>query len=790
MTIRYWQKDATAPTDAILHATGDFDFDPKYSLFGSSSGFIVAWQVEENGVDRVYTQRFDQLGEARGGPEVVQLATGTDQQRSPVLISDELFYTAQLTGTSTNEIYSGRVSTDGRVSFSSPTGDFGTVDAGGQIFGSDYYIAGGASLVRDIGQTSVNFNATGAARDADFASNSQSIFVVWQEISGGIEARASNTSRTAFRTAADVVVSSGGSDPTVVALENDGAVVLWQEDAGFPGKGLDIYGRFLDPNGEVFGDKFLVNARVSGIQRDVDVAAGLGGQFAVIFNYQAVGYVVKIFDQTGRVVAADTIISDGAPEISTPQIAHLGDGRYVVTWADDAGSGGVASLYSRIIDPRDGKIVDFSDFGSTLYGNYTDDEISGRNGNDTLFGFDGNDYLFGGTGNDTLIGGRGTDALFGGEGTDTADYSDATSAVAVRLDGNAPGFGDAAGDYFSSIERVIGSDFVDFLVGDGNDNVLEGGLGDDVVFGEGGNDTLIGGPGADLFNGGQGNDTVTYDDNRLTGDGVAARLDTGQGTFGNAAGDTYQDIENLTGTRLTDFLVGNDGNNILEGKRGEDVLFGLGGNDILRPGLDEAFFEDPNKADIVNGGSGIDMVSYIDVVGGRSVEVYLDGSAANAGAAEFDMISEVENVEGTNADDVLVGDSFSNVLIGAAGADILRGGAGSDTLFGGSGADTLTGGADADVFYFNTATSFVDVISDFDTSQAGEVLYFDGLLTGVFNFLGVDDPFTGGGNTEARYNTNQSELELDFDGGGVVDLRLQLVGVIPGQLDAGDFVFA
>ena len=57
------------------------------------------------------------------------------------------------------------------------------------------------------------------------------------------------------------------------------------------------------------------------------------------------------------------------------------------------------------------------------------------------------------------------------------------------------------------------------------------------------------GLGADVLDGGQGIDTATYY-NAATG--VTASLDTGLGVIntGEAAGDTYVNIENLTGSNF------------------------------------------------------------------------------------------------------------------------------------------------------------------------------------------------------------------------------------------------
>ena len=73
----------------------------------------------------------------------------------------------------------------------------------------------------------------------------------------------------------------------------------------------------------------------------------------------------------------------------------------------------------------------------------------------------------------------------------------------------------------------------------------------------------IGGAGADALNGGTGSDTASYSTSTA---GIIASLSYGVGAGGDAEGDTYASIENLTGSDFADALVGNDGNNTLGGR--------------------------------------------------------------------------------------------------------------------------------------------------------------------------------------------------------------------------------
>jgi hypothetical protein len=153
--------------------------------------------------------------------------------------------------------------------------------------------------------------------------------------------------------------------------------------------------------------------------------------------------------------------------------------------------------------------------------------VDGNSGDDILFGGAGVDDLHGGNDNDQLMGGANLDNLDGGAGFDYTRY-DLGGAVTVSLAGPAANTGDAAGDSFTLIEGIIGSQFGDVIVGDGNVNTLMGlggadgiaggagadtilgGDGADVLFGEADGDFITGGVGGDVIRGGLGADTFIY----------------------------------------------------------------------------------------------------------------------------------------------------------------------------------------------------------------------------------------------------------------------------------------
>ncbi|SDC88071.1 beta strand repeat-containing protein [Ruegeria marina] len=340
-----------------------------------------------------------------------------------------------------------------------------------------------------------------------------------------------------------------------------------------------------------------------------------------------------------------------------------------------------------------------SNFDDTLRGSAISNLIIGQGGNDLIEGLGGNDFLFGSTGDDTLNGGEGGDLLTGNAGIDTATYQNAAGGVRADLGNSASNTGEAAGDTFESIENLIGTDFQDTLVGNSVNNLLNGGASVDELIGGTGDDTLIGGAAADMLDGGDGSDTADYS---TAQSGVVASLFAPANNTGDARGDVYNSIENLTGSEFADTLSDDAGNNRVEG---------LGGNDL---------FTTHGGTDSFDGGDGSDTLSYAQT---GFVIVDLEDGTRNAGDASGDTITGIEHIFGSNGSDDLFGDAGANFLFGGNNVDHLDGRAGNDTLRGGAGNDTLTGGSGGDAFVLelgmgnDTATDFTLGEDSLDTSR-------------------------------------------------------------------------
>ncbi|GAB5457604.1 MAG: hypothetical protein Hens3KO_06340 [Henriciella sp.] len=269
--------------------------------------------------------------------------------------------------------------------------------------------------------------------------------------------------------------------------------------------------------------------------------------------------------------------------------------------------------------------------------------------------------------------------------------------------------------------------------------------GDDIFVGGGGSDILRGRSGFDWLDGGAGNDQLyggTEDDALLGGDGSDQ-------LYGEA-GDDY-----MAGEGGTDTLYGGDGNDRLVAGSGLDKLYGEAGDDTLY--VAEAI---DSSLDTYDGGAGSDTLSYArleveqtgtrtGIVGSLSMSnVYLGQHQSSnlVGTAV-----SIENLEGSQFDDHLTGNSGSNSIYGLAGEDTIFGGGGDDFLDGGSGADSLDGGSGVDVASYHTSDFAVWVDWETDESFGGDA---EGdTFVGIENFEGsnFDDTFKGDSNANTAW---------------------------------------
>ncbi|MGP6089811.1 LamG-like jellyroll fold domain-containing protein [Antarctobacter jejuensis] len=438
------------------------------------------------------------------------------------------------------------------------------------------------------------------------------------------------------------------------------------------------------------------------------------------------------------------------------------------------------------------------------------EHVTSGSANDRLFGNGqanrltaglGNDILNGLGGDDILTGGAGADWLVGNTGRDTASYADAAAGLIADLADTGLNTGDARGDTYVGIENLEGSQLADSLRGDDAANLLSGLSGDDTLIGRGGDDTLLGGAGADRLIGATGIDAASY---ASAAGAVIADLGNSALNTGDAAGDSYLDVEGLIGSAFSDSLRGNGTANRLAGGASNDTLIGYDGDDTLSGDA---------GADRLIGGNGTDTADYASASAGLIAD--LANAAANTGDARGDSYLSVENLTGTAFGDVLRGNHLNNhldggdgadVLIGRQGADMLtggngadslrgdggndelNGGAGADLLIGGLGTDLLTGGSEADTFVFaSTAEAGLgasrDQVLDFETGT--DVIDVAAMAPGVFTFVG-SAAFTGTNQIRVTEVAGNSIVQFNTDADLAAEAEIELTGTT--GLTAGDFI--
>ena len=418
---------------------------------------------------------------------------------------------------------------------------------------------------------------------------------------------------------------------------------------------------------------------------------------------------------------------------------------------------------NQLIDLRDGQFSNIGGFTANVsiaVGAVIENAVGGA-GNDTITGNAADNTVTGGGGTDTFVldkiaradavitviaGGvqvttsLGTDTLLGVE---FIQFSDELLDLSAPLPSTPTPGNDALGG-------TSGNDSVDLLAG--NDSYFAG-AGDDSIFGNTGNDTIHGGDNNDTLDGGTGLDELlgeAGDDTYLlntsnpgdfvrfldssgvdvadfTGFGAAVSIDLRNPAMAVQTNDTTSvenaapfraiaelvGIENIIGTIHDDLIIGEGSSSGMDGGLGSDTLIGGFGDDVYmisssNPGDFDRLLDADGHNDLGDF-SGFNAAVSIDL---RipSVSVFTNDTDTAIGGT-FRAIGElvgIENIKGTD---------FNDLIIGEGSASGLDGGLGSDTIIGGFGDDSyrlsVSDPGTVDRFLDGAGEDFVD-FSGFD----------------------------------------------------------------------------
>lgn len=405
-----------------------------------------------------------------------------------------------------------------------------------------------------------------------------------------------------------------------------------------------------------------------------------------------------------------------------------------------------------------------------VYGTTSSETINALDGvtdlADTIYGYGGNDTIFGLGGNDLIIGGLGADNINGGGGIDAAIYTDSATGVTVNLSTGKGSGGTAQGDTLSAIENLYGSAYDDALTGNSAANSLSGMDGDDVLKGAGGADVLSGGDGDDLLLGGEGADTI------YGGAGIDTLSYAGSSTWvhvflggeqqtghGDAEGDVFSGIENVTGSSYNDRLDGDKHANVLIGLDGNDTLDGRGGADTMIGGKGDDNYYVQNAGDVI-----------VEAIGEGGHDI-VAATVSYVLAAGAEIESLVVNGESSDYDIDLTGNEFNQYLCGNEGINILDGGGGTDTMEGREGDD---------IYYVDTFSDSVIELA----GQGNDTLYSTAYNYVLGEGVSVEIMSLDTATDTGVYITGNSQHQTIFgnandnvlDGGGANDILSGLGG--------------
>ena len=353
--------------------------------------------------------------------------------------------------------------------------------------------------------------------------------------------------------------------------------------------------------------------------------------------------------------------------ITTEGIQVLNSVRQVVlkdaTTADDLNYANPVTGESALVLPAQGiaHIVRAGDnAGTTIYGSNANDSLYGGTGNDTLYGGKGNTYFEGGAGNDTIVGGVNA----GGTNINTVGYTNSTSGVTVNLNTGIAQDGFGGTDTLQNIQKVIGSQHDDTFIVGANTKGVDGGS--------------------------DGNDTIDFSASNAA---VTVNLTTGTGTGGYAQNVTFTRIENVVGSSHNDTFIGSSVANKFDGGGGAHNLVNYSGDtadltiDLLTPGAagiggsaagdtyvniqdltggsGNDTFVASLAANNFDGGGGTNTVSYAGSATGVKVDFYR--GEGKDGNAEGDTYKNIQSVIGSSFDDIFTADTNSVKFDGGAG---------------------------------------------------------------------------------------------------------------------------
>lgn len=336
-------------------------------------------------------------------------------------------------------------------------------------------------------------------------------------------------------------------------------------------------------------------------------------------------------------------------------------------------------------------------------------------------------------------------------------------------------------DFIDAYQLISGTNYADHIQGSSGNDAINGFAGDDWIAPGKGNDIVRGGE--PLSPSERGIDIVDYSN----ADGAVEINLNLQGTSqdtGSMGHDTLIGIEGISGSQYGDRLIGDNGNNSIYGNAGDDQIEGRSGNDSIVGGAgnddiwggrgdDIIYSTDNDGDDVIYGGAGSDLLDFTSVSEG--VYVSLTAGVASYQGSE-DQIHGIENIAGSQFDDIIIGNTANNYIDGGNGKDFINGGGGNDILFGGYDLiqDDLYGNFGSDTFVWQVSDKVFGGEDAYDTDVdtvilGGNVALFDSndaaLMSGI-EVINMKDNSTDWNNSPTTVRLNAQDILSMTSGDG------------------------
>ena len=306
-------------------------------------------------------------------------------------------------------------------------------------------------------------------------------------------------------------------------------------------------------------------------------------------------------------------------------------------------------------------------------------------GQDTIYGGSNRDIIFGGAGIDQINGGTGNDLIFGDGGRVLFDGADNWASV----DGNDKTTYDYTKIFGDVKTNSAAIDRTDISL-DGANDVLIGGAGDDAIYGGGGHDYIDGAAGEDTLDGGKGNDRILggSDSDNISG-GEGMDMIFGDRFADSGAEFLFNFVAPFTAESFSeDFKAAYDVTNQKINAKSFDINLdedkgrGINKNKykvnltkILSDAVKKVYVADTTTTratDYISGNDGDDLI-FGDGGAHDGETDYIEGGIGN------------DLIDGDGGNDTINGGIDNDVIYGGAGDDIIDGGAGNDSLYGDEG---------------------------------------------------------------------------------------------------------